>query len=475
MFRLTVIKDYGPKSTRIPSQNSRGNGRDRQAKRIVDCFKTTIDAGRVPPGFSFDEIKAEHKATKPTSLKEKLDLTEEKLLVAEAQVDYYRSQLAEEKMARSQDWEKSLDSSQVPINPTVERAAGLDTSTSTPLPSGRNKAFKKEITSKKHPQPDHSKDAPVVTPQLSDKEVKRRTGFNTQEDLLTYIFVVCNGDVDKITKGETVLTWYEKWFCHFEYKWGRTATRMIDLSAIYGPHRRFLHRVISDKYNIERQARDSWPRYVTLEEDEVLRKPGWELKFGDNGRGKIRIVFWDMTNVPAYAFSDPDLNRITYSKYYNQNCFKGEVGLQLCGWILVAPLWTGAVSDTDYNKRAGYLRDQEEFAKIDLVDIDGTLTVVVFTNIYDKGYRAKMVAWRAGKQLVLQPVWAESDKRFSRGQTLRTASVARDRGGNERAVNVCKRAWYISRGFQENSSAKLLNNAWLTWAFQSNFMFAPVQ
>ena len=100
--------------------------------------------------------------------------------------------------------------------------------------------------------------------------------------------------------------------------------------------------------------------------------------------------------------------------------------------------------------------------------------LIPFTNIYDKGYRAKMVAFQTGEQLVVQPVWAKSDHRFGRNDTLLTASVASDRGGNERGVNVAKRAWFVSRGFEENSSAKQLNNAWMTWAFQANFMFDPV-
>ena len=113
----------------------------------------------------------------------------------------------------------------------------------------------------------------------------------------------------------------------------------------------------------------------------------------------------DMTNIPAYAFTDADLNRITYSKYYAMNCFKGGIGVQLCGWILTAVLWTGAVSDTDYNKRAGYLQEQEEFQKNDLVERkqDGmsVFHLIPFTNIYDKGYRAKMVAFQTSKQLVV--------------------------------------------------------------------------
>ena len=52
----------------------------------------------------------------------------------------------------------------------------------------------------------------------------------------------------------------------------------------------------------------------------------------------------------------------------------------LCGWIATADLWTGAVSDTDYNKRAGYLQEQEEFQRKDLVNG----VPVPFTIIYDK-------------------------------------------------------------------------------------------
>ena len=179
---------------------------------------------------------------------------------------------------------------------------------------------------------------------------------------------------------------------------------------------------------------------------------------------------WDMTNIPAYGFSDADFNRMTYSKYYAMNCFKGGIFCQLCGWIGTADLWTGAVSDTDYNKRAGYLQEQEQYQNKDLVN----QAVVPFTNIYDKGYRAKMVAHRAGKQRVLQPVWAESDRRFGRDDTLLTASVATDRGANERAVNVCKRSWFVSRGLHPNECPKKLNDAWLTWSFQTNFMYNPV-
>ena len=122
-------------------------------------------------------------------------------------------------------------------------------------------------------------------------------------------------------------------------------------------------------------------------------------------------------------------------------------------------------------------RFRQLFAETDLVELNsgtGILEVLPFTNVYDKGYRAKMIAWRCGWQHVLQPEWAESDRRFGQEQTLITASVATDWAGNKRAVNVCKRAWYISWGFTPNMPPKRMNDAWTTWSLQANFMFDPV-
>ena len=83
-------------------------------------------------------------------------------------------------------------------------------------------------------------------------------------------------------------------------------------------------------------------------------------------------------------------------------------------------------SGADYNKRAGYMEEQEQFAEGDLVLINGVLTLLSFLNINDKGYRAKADAHRAGKQLVHQPAFAESDKHFNCIQILLSASVATD-------------------------------------------------
>ena len=116
-----------------------------------------------------------------------------------------------------------------------------------------------------------------------------------------------------------------------------------------------------------------------------------------------------MTNIHAYAFTDADLQRFTYNQYYAENCLKGDIFTQCGGWHGVYDLWMGAVSATDYNRRAGYVQQQEEFQNIDLVEGQ----VLPFLNIYNKGYRAKMVAWKNGKQKVLQPDYVNSNRRFN--------------------------------------------------------------
>jgi hypothetical protein len=99
---------------------------------------------------------------------------------------------------------------------------------------------------------------------------------------------------------------------------------------------------------------------------------------------------------------------------------------------------------------------------------------IPFLNIVDKGYRCIMAAWRARKQLFLQPAFARSDRKFNSFEGNRSASVATDRSGNERAVNVAKRAGVLKRGLRSNEDADLIADVWLAWAFQVNFMYKPV-
>lgn len=312
-------------------------------------------------------------------------------------------------------------------------------------------------------------DVPLINLSISAKEVKQRTSFNNINSLLAFIFVVGNGDMSRIKEWVTSLTWLEEWFLYLEYQNGRSVTRYEDIMATWRIDKESALAIITHKGEMEDCSLRSWPRFASYEEDNALRcKEKWSQY------NNSRPIMWDMTNVPAYQFSDSDLQRLTYSEYYSQCCFKGGVFTQLMGWQGVGDLWTGRITDTDYTKREEFLQAQRKFQENDKVIIDGQEKILPWLIIFDKGFRVNAAAWAEGEQLVLQPDFAKSDRRFSRLQTLASASVAADRGANERTVNVSKRAGHISRGFCPNMCPIQFNKAWKSAAFRANFMYKPV-
>ena len=177
-----------------------------------------------------------------------------------------------------------------------------------------------------------------------------------------------------------------------------------------------------------------------------------------------------MTSLKSPKPSNAELQRLTWSSYYGMNCFKGGIGLQLCGWILTHELWTGAVSDTRYQEGSGIFEMQKDYAQSDLVGEK----YVPFTNVFDKGYRNRLAAWQTGQQLTLQPEFARSDRKFGRNGTLTSAKIAADKAGNERAVRLTKMSGYVNSGLEKRQAFVRLADAWLAWGFQVNFMFDEV-
>jgi len=97
-----------------------------------------------------------------------------------------------------------------------------------------------------------------------------------------------------------------------------------------------------------------------------------------------------------------------------------------------------------------------------------------FVNILDKGYRITLAAINEG-QTCLQPIFAKSDEQFTRNEMLHSACVAVLRSGNERGVKYMKTSWIIKRGIPNgNFSLVLLDDIWMAWGFQVNFMYDPV-
>ena len=155
------------------------------------------------------------------------------------------------------------------------------------------------------------------------------------------------------------------------------------------------------------------------------------------------------------------------------NCFKGGIALQTCGWIRTHNLWTGCVSDTTYQEKSGIFELQKKFGEKDLIGAEKN-TYKAFTNIFDKGYRNRLVAWLIGRQITLQPTFAKSDRTFCRNETLSSAIIAADRSGNERAVRLAKMAGYLHRGLDNTQSMERMNQVWLCWGLQINFMYGRV-
>ena len=74
----------------------------------------------------------------------------------------------------------------------------------------------------------------------------------------------------------------------------------------------------------------------------------------------------------------------------------------------------------------------------------------------------------------LQPLFAKSDKKFTRKQILSSASIAANRAANERGVKYSKTAGYFKKVHVKESTGIESKYAWLAYGFQLNFMYLPV-
>ena len=303
---------------------------------------------------------------------------------------------------------------------------------------------------------------PRVTPfSLCPFEVAARTGFVDAGLLLSFTLLVCNGDIDMMTKRVSELTWYEEWFQYYEYIWGRSITNRATSMAAFGiKNQKIVRRVIMSKLRMVLHARKMWPKYANMKEDEMLRDAKWNDKY----KGK-RMVFWDTTGIKLNTPSDALLQRLTYSAYYAGNVARGGIFVQLCGWLGTHELYPGAMPDSRYLNETGIFQEQAAFMAEDGGD--------AFINEVDRGFRSCLAAWKSG-QFILQPNFMNSDGKFTTGEVLRSASIAADRSGNERAVRVTKMSAYVKRGTTAHNDIERLADVWLAWSFQANFMFKSV-
>ena len=125
--------------------------------------------------------------------------------------------------------------------------------------------------------------------------------------------------------------------------WGCTMTtwNVAARKKGYGIKESYLRRVFDSKLRMVLCARESWPTYYLLEEDNTLMKAKQKGRYGT-----ARIIQWDNTDVKMTKLGNATMQRTTYSSYYSSNCAKGAVMLQLCGWMVAKSLFPGGISDS---------------------------------------------------------------------------------------------------------------------------------
>ena len=206
--------------------------------------------------------------------------------------------------------------------------------------------------------------------------------------MIRFVSIVCNGRLEEMTTTSSVLTWFEEWLLFFQWSAGGSEMVRKHLAFDYKIHVDVLDNVLRRKLDMCLTARKSWPMFVDMHEDELLRDSvKWSAYAGK------RVIEWDNSDVKVCVYENPLYQRNTYSKYYGGNCAKGAVFLQPCGWIGTTELWTGHISDTDYMERNKIFQLQEEFVQ------SCQDPKIPFTNILDRGYRVALSAWKTGKKL----------------------------------------------------------------------------
>jgi len=106
-------------------------------------------------------------------------------------------------------------------------------------------------------------------------ETKMRTGFDDIHELLSFVAIVCCGDIAVMTKSVLFLSWLEEWLFYCEMMYGHSGMRWIDYARSYKISKKVLRRVFKHKLALVIEARHHWPIYATHEEDVMFRKNGW--------------------------------------------------------------------------------------------------------------------------------------------------------------------------------------------------------
>jgi hypothetical protein len=106
---------------------------------------------------------------------------------------------------------------------------------------------------------------------LTPREAKRRTGFQDIVHLLSFVAIVCGGDIDVMTLRHSTATWIKEWIFYCERAYGRSHIRAEDLASDYTIGLKSSRKTFLSKLQLVLRASSRHPKYATHEEDVKLR------------------------------------------------------------------------------------------------------------------------------------------------------------------------------------------------------------
>jgi len=301
------------------------------------------------------------------------------------------------------------------------------------------------------------------------EEMNTRTGF-CQYTWFTTCFCCdgLQGDFERCMQWTSYLCWLEEWFFFWCMdNWG------ID-GLIFKDHIEYqnLYFTISSKKNYRCSLQQGVFGHVChTQRGYTFQKAdlGWWFNWED-AESMPHLVMHDNTDIWLMCPTNPWCQWVLYSWYYAGCIAKGGVAIQPCGWIATWELCTGGIDDSRYVKMVKIFEKQQQYAQYD----DET-DHRPFTNIFDRGYRVVLDGVKCGKQICIQPVFTDSEKKFTTNEVLYLAAIAALRSGNEPAVRQVKSSWWLKRGCTFQSwDFSMLSDIWLVWGFQINFMYSAV-
>ncbi len=162
--------------------------------------------------------------------------------------------------------------------------------------------------------------------------------------LLTFFLIVCDGSIGKMTSRVLQMSWFEEWFCYFEFFFGKMVTLLTAARATYGLRKKITANVVvNPKLKMVLQAWKTWPTYVTVAKDRAICDQKLNSKYLN-----MHVGFWDNAGIHLHKPMDAELQSLMFSSYYAGNVAKGGIFIQLCGWLGTHDLYPGAMLDSMY-------------------------------------------------------------------------------------------------------------------------------